>query len=129
MDLGLKEMMDGRSADRDEEDVLLRAKRAIVEALATYLWKCPDHGGMRTEKTFLVLPYMATVVEVSPPESRARAQEGSTQHEQDGSVFGDLEDAALGKRARSIMVGDEQASVQGEPLEADPDGGWSGKGK
>lgn len=55
MDLALKEKMNGRSADRSDEDMLLRAKHAINEALTTYLWKYPDHGGMRSDKTFLVL--------------------------------------------------------------------------
>ena len=51
-----------------------RMKGALVQALVLYLWRCADHGGLRTSTAGAYLPADPTA-SARPPPATASAQE------------------------------------------------------
>lgn len=49
-------MQEGQATGLSAEDMLLRAKRALVHATADYLFKCPNYGGLTFTNSFVLFP-------------------------------------------------------------------------
>lgn len=85
-----RELQAGTAAKRSDAEILLRTKRALVDATAKYLFTCPAKAGMLHTETLVILPvFLLDSPSPPPPPARAqRADEGDeTRSQAASSVF------------------------------------------